>query len=157
MGARRPNNSVVGTDKIRSEVMQREGSEAIYRESGLIAHVRIHGLSINDHSVGGTATLVQPAITFGTRATRLVSVTNDWTFSSALDGFSVSSLSWGCAYPIWTIYFDEELIRTLSEQGFRAIENCEVSGARQADRFREFIKVIATAQQRRWQDDCFSK
>src|SRR5260370_35948496 len=63
-----------GIDKLRTEVIQREGSEAIYRQTGMIAHVRIHGLSIDDQAVRGTATLLQPAVNLEPRTTRLVSL-----------------------------------------------------------------------------------
>jgi hypothetical protein len=123
----------------------------------MIAHVRIHGLSIDDQAVRGTATLLQPAVTLGPRTTRLVSLVNYWEFGSAINGFSIRSYMWGCSYGMWSLSFDTGLIRELTELGFHPIENCEVFGLPQSDRFYEYAKLVETFCRKRFWDECSSK
>ena len=110
-------------EEIVGEVLRREGSELIYRETGLIAHARISELCLDPRRVTGTATIIYPPAADRSASTGSTRVMHDsWQFGCGWGWFGLCSWGWSVCYAGWTLYFDAGLIRDLSELGLRSVE-----------------------------------
>jgi hypothetical protein len=120
--------------ELHDQVRSREGQEAVYRETGLIAVVRIHGLRYDHDGFSGTATVVRPPRT-GPPAGPAPCGLDSWVFAAGREYFSLSRWAWSSAYGGWTLYHDAGLIGDLFDLGLDGCETIRGIGqAFEADR-----------------------
>jgi hypothetical protein len=138
-------------ERLRTCLPRSEGAEAIYRENGMVAHVSVDGIICDDNGVHAKATLLQPAVTFYSRACTLVAHTDHWEFGGAYEYLFVSSWLWSFTYYGPTLYFDDGLIGELSELGFRPIENCSEGrfSLSQYDQFQKYTDRVEAFRRRK--------
>jgi hypothetical protein len=133
-------------EELRADLRKREGAEAIYRNRGIVAHVRVTEIRADDDAVHATATLLQPAVTFCSRYCKLVSLTDHWDFGGAYRYLLVRPWVWAFTYFGPSVFFDRQLIDDLSELGFRPIEGSGEGefSLSQYDDFLRYTQVVGT-------------
>jgi hypothetical protein len=133
-------------DELRADLRKREGAEAIYRNNGIVAHVRVTAIRAEDDAVHATATLLQPAVTFCSRYCTLVSRTDHWDFGGSYRYLLIQPWVWAFTYYGPSVFFDHGLIDDLSALGFHAIEGCgeRKFNLSQYDHFHRYTEIVET-------------
>lgn len=117
---------------LSEQLRSREGQEAVYRETGFVAVVRVHGLGYDHEGVFGTATVVRPLGADLAPPTGPAPCGRDsWRFGAGWGYYSLSPLRWSATYGGgWALYFDAELARDLVSLGLDGYETIRGIGKR---------------------------